>query len=97
MPPDAPLPIVVAVTGASGAPYAVRLLTALAAASRPTWLVVSAHGWRLLETECGIASLGALRDAVGELVAFIVARILDQLGVEHAVGRRWGDGEEAEA
>src|SRR6059058_6054999 len=189
MPPDAPLPIVVAVTGASGAPYAVRLLTALAAASRPTWLVVSAHGWRLLETECGIASLGALRDAVGaanwdpwvtsfddgdrgarpasgsartagmviclcsmatlaaiaggtsrplvlvpretplsaihlenmlrvtragatvlpaapgfyhrphaieELVDFVVARILDHLGVEHAVGRRWGE-EESEA
>jgi 4-hydroxy-3-polyprenylbenzoate decarboxylase len=61
----APLPIVVAVTGASGAPYAVRLLQVLAAASRPTWLVVSSHGWRLLETESGIASVDALRDAVG--------------------------------
>jgi 4-hydroxy-3-polyprenylbenzoate decarboxylase len=198
----APLPIVVAVTGASGAPYAVRLVQALAAASRPTWLVVSSHGWRLLDTESGIASPGALRDAVGdaiwdpwvttfddgdrgarpasgsartagmvicpcsmgtlasiaagtsrslveraadvtlkerrplvlvpretplsaihlenmlrvtragatvlpaapgfyhrprtidELVDFVVARVLDQLHVEHAVGRRWGEGEE---
>jgi len=62
---DAPLPIVVAVTGASGAPYAVRLVQALAAASRPTWLIVSAHGWRLLDTECGIGSRDALREAVG--------------------------------
>jgi 4-hydroxy-3-polyprenylbenzoate decarboxylase len=61
----APLPIVVAVTGASGAPYAVRLLQVLAATSRPTWLIVSSHGWRLLETESAIASLDALRDAVG--------------------------------
>jgi 4-hydroxy-3-polyprenylbenzoate decarboxylase len=61
----APLPVVVAVTGASGAPYAVRLLGALAALGCPVWLVVSAHGWRLLETESGIATLDALRAAVG--------------------------------
>lgn len=60
-----PLPIVVAITGASGAPYAVRLLEALVAAQRPTWLVVSSHGWRLLATECGIADLAALRERVG--------------------------------
>ncbi|AHG91441.1 3-octaprenyl-4-hydroxybenzoate carboxy-lyase [Gemmatirosa kalamazoonensis] len=198
-----PLPVVVAVTGASGAPYAVRLLQALAAASRPTWLVVSSHGWRLLATESDIASSDALRDAVGAsnwdpwitafddtdrgarpasgsartagmvicpcsmgtlaaiaagtsrslveraadvtlkerrplvlvpretplsaihlenmlrltragatvlpaspgfyhrprdidaLVDFVVARVLDHLGVEHAVGRRWGEGDEA--
>jgi flavin prenyltransferase len=59
------LPTVVAVTGASGAPYAVRLLRALVDARRPTWLIVSGHGWRLLETESGIGSLAALRDAVG--------------------------------
>ena len=60
------LPIVVAVTGASGAPYAVRLLEALAAAGRDVWLVVSSHGWRLLDTESGVGSLGALRARVGE-------------------------------
>ncbi len=61
----APLPLVVAVTGASGAPYAVRLLEALAAAGRDVWLVVSSHGWRLLDTESGVASLEALRARVG--------------------------------
>ncbi len=63
--PAAALPLVVAVTGASGAPYAVRLLEALAAAGRDVWLVVSSHGWRLLDTESGVASLGALRERVG--------------------------------
>ncbi len=195
----APLPLVVAVTGASGAPYAVRLVRALVEARRPVWLVVSSHGWRLLDTESGVGSLEALRAAVGaegwdacvttfddrdrgarpasgsaraggmvicpcsmgtvaavasgtsrslveraadvalkerrplvlvpretplsvvhlenmlrvtragavvlpaapgfyhrpttvdELVDFVVARVLDHLGVEHAVGRRWGD------
>lgn len=58
-------PLVVAVTGASGAPYAVRLIRALVDASQPTWLIVSGHGWRLLEAECGIASVEALRHHVG--------------------------------
>lgn len=61
----APQPLVVAITGASGAPYAVRLLQALAAAAQPTWLIVSEHGFRLLEMESGIASVEALRDRVG--------------------------------
>ena len=60
-----PLPLVVAVTGASGAPYAVRLLEALAAAGQPSWLIVSEHGFRLLKTESDIASMEELRDHVG--------------------------------
>ena len=60
-----PLPVVVAITGASGAPYAVRLIQALVAAGQPVWLVVSSHGWRLLKTESGIADLAALRAHVG--------------------------------
>ena len=59
------LPIVLAITGASGAPYAVRLLRALVEAARPVQLVISAHGWRLLATECDIDALGALRAHVG--------------------------------
>ncbi|MDQ6831141.1 MAG: UbiX family flavin prenyltransferase [Gemmatimonadota bacterium] len=59
------LPIVLAVTGASGAPYAVRLLEQLAAARREVWLIVSSHGWRLLATEAGIESPDALRERVG--------------------------------
>lgn len=60
-----PRPIVVAITGASGAPYAVRLLQSLLGARQPVQLIVSSHGLRLLETELGIGSLDALRTAVG--------------------------------
>ena len=59
------LPLVLAITGASGAPYAVRLLEMLVAAEQPTWLIVSDHGFRLLDTESGIGSLEALRDRIG--------------------------------
>lgn len=59
-------PIVVGITGASGAPYAVRLLQQLAGAHRPVSLIVSKFGMRLLETEVGIGSMDALRTAVGK-------------------------------
>ena len=58
-------PWTVAITGASGAPYAVRLLGVLAQARVPVHLIVSGHGWRLLSTEAGIASESALRSATG--------------------------------
>jgi 4-hydroxy-3-polyprenylbenzoate decarboxylase len=58
-------PIVVGITGASGAPYAVRLLQALTAAHRRVSLIVSKYGMRLLATEAGIESMDSLRDAVG--------------------------------
>lgn len=58
-------PWTVAITGASGAPYAVRLLGVLAHARVPVHLIVSGHGWRLLTTEAGIASESALRSATG--------------------------------
>ena len=61
---DAP-PIVVAVTGASGAPYAVRLLEQLAGAGRTVSLIISAHGQRLLRTEMDIDSVEALRRRIG--------------------------------
>lgn len=54
-------PIVFAITGASGAPYAVRLLRALVEAKRTVQLIVSQHGWRLLDTETGIADMPALQ------------------------------------
>jgi flavin prenyltransferase len=58
-------PVVLAITGASGAPYAVRLLELLARHRVPVWLIVSSHGLRLLEAECGIGSLDALEAATG--------------------------------
>jgi flavin prenyltransferase len=59
------LPIVVAITGASGSPYAVRLLEALVQAEERVWLMVSSHGWRILQIESAIDSLAALRARVG--------------------------------
>ena len=58
-------PVVLALTGASGAPYGVRLLDALARHRVPVWLIVSSHGMRLLQDECGIGSLEELRAATG--------------------------------
>jgi 4-hydroxy-3-polyprenylbenzoate decarboxylase len=59
------LPIVMAITGASGAPYAVRLLEQLVAADREVWLIVTSHGLRLLRTELNIDSVDELRKRVG--------------------------------
>ena len=64
-PTSARLPVVVAVTGASGAPYAVRLLRALVELEIPTWLIVSSHGERLLRTETDTPSVVALRERIG--------------------------------
>ena len=60
-----PRPVVLAITGASGAPYAVRLLEVLARHRVPVWLIVSSHGMRLLEAECGIGSPEALQASTG--------------------------------
>ena len=60
-----PRPVVLAITGASGAPYAVRLLEILARDRIPLWLIVSSHGWRLMQQECGIADSNALQSATG--------------------------------
>ena len=59
------LPIVMAVTGASGAPYAVRLLETLVAARQPVQLIVSDHGLRLLRTETDLRTVDDLRARVG--------------------------------
>lgn len=59
------LPVTLAITGASGAPYAVRLLEVLAKNHVPTWLLISTHGWRLLTEECGIRDDRELTKATG--------------------------------
>jgi flavin prenyltransferase len=58
-------PIVMAITGASGAPYAVRLVEQLVTARQRVQLIVSDHGLRLLRTETEIDSVQALRAHVG--------------------------------
>ena len=70
-------PIVFAITGASGAPYAARLLQQLATAGRPVSLIVSAHGLRLLDTEMGIGSVDALREHVGAMAWDATVRTFD--------------------
>src|SRR6185295_19864103 len=58
-------PVVLALTGASGAPYGVRLLEVLAKQRVPVWLIASEHGMRLLREECNIKSLDGLKEATG--------------------------------
>ena len=59
------LPVILAITGASGAPYGVRLLEVLATHNVPTWLLISGHGWRLLAEECGITDDKQLKKVTG--------------------------------
>jgi 4-hydroxy-3-polyprenylbenzoate decarboxylase len=61
----APRPIVLAITGASGAPYAIRLLGQLIQGKRRVQLIVSSHGLRLLHTESDVRSTEILREQVG--------------------------------
>jgi 4-hydroxy-3-polyprenylbenzoate decarboxylase len=58
-------PIVLALTGASGAVYGVRLLEVLSRQQVPVWLITSEHGMRLLREEVGIKSLDGLKEATG--------------------------------
>jgi 4-hydroxy-3-polyprenylbenzoate decarboxylase len=58
-------PLVMAITGASGAPYAIRLLEQLLAARRDVSLIVSSHGFRLLRTESDVADIATLRAVAG--------------------------------
>lgn len=56
---------IVGVTGASGAPYALRLLTVLAELEVPADVIVSAHGWRLFAHETGVRSQEGLVERIG--------------------------------
>lgn len=58
-------PLVVAITGASGAPYALKLLESLIAAKRSLWLIVSDHGKRLLSTETDLSDVPSMRVRFG--------------------------------
>lgn len=59
-------PVTLAITGASGAPYAVRVLRALDDARVAVRLIVSETGWRLLSEEMDIADEAGLREATGD-------------------------------
>ncbi|MGH7519678.1 MAG: UbiX family flavin prenyltransferase [Gemmatimonadales bacterium] len=86
-PPSTPTaPLLLAITGASGAPYAVRLLDVLAKQHVPTWLLISTHGWRLLAEECGIKDEAALQKATGGQWASVRAFNDADRGAEPASG-----------
>lgn len=59
-------PVTLAITGASGAAYGVRVLGALNGQGVPVRLVVSTTGWRLLEEELGIQGEAGLRERTGD-------------------------------
>src|SRR5688572_15727144 len=59
-------PVTVAMTGASGARYAVRLLRVLNDAQVPVSLIVSDVGWRLLSEEMDIGDETGLRKLTGD-------------------------------
>lgn len=61
-----PLPVTLAVTGASGAVYAVRVLRSMNDAGIPVRLIVSATGWRLLREELDIGGEQELRAHTGD-------------------------------
>jgi flavin prenyltransferase len=71
---EAAVPITVAITGASGAPYAVRLLAALNDAAVPVRLIVSDTGWRLLREELAIEGEAALRARTGDWSRVVLHR-----------------------
>ncbi|MCX5766181.1 MAG: UbiX family flavin prenyltransferase [Gemmatimonadetes bacterium] len=54
-----------AFTGASGAPYGVRLLQQLVASQRRVSLIMSSHGLRLLRTETDLVDVEGLRTFAG--------------------------------
>lgn len=65
-------PVTLAITGASGAVYAVRVLRALNDARVPVRLIVSRTGWRLLDEELDIRGEAMLRAATGDWTDVIV-------------------------
>ncbi|TFG47204.1 MAG: UbiX family flavin prenyltransferase [Gemmatimonadales bacterium] len=80
------LPVVLAITGASGAPYAVRLLEVLARNRVAVWLIVSGHGWRLLKEETGVGDEAALRQATGGDWSTVTVFTDDDRGARPASG-----------
>jgi len=84
--------IVVAITGASGAAYAKRLLECLAAAQAEIHLVVSPNGQRLLADELGITRADAEVLVGTEHAAFVTVHAYRDVGAAIASGSFLTDG-----
>ena len=88
---DGRLPIVMALTGASGAPYGIRLLQQLAAKGHPVSLIVSSHGFRLLrrhdrsrrDAVLGYHGYRSLDRGPGDEITQVTACFLDWQRVRH--------------
>ena len=86
-------PLVLAITGASGAAYAVRLLDVLTAAGREVHLVVSGAGAEVLHVETGLRidparpdARALLPDAASDALSRVVCHRLDDYGAGIASG-----------
>jgi flavin prenyltransferase len=77
-------PLIVAMTGASGAPYGVRLLRRVVGLSVPVDLVVSEAAERVLHSELGITS--STTDLLGSESDLLVRHRLDDVGAAIASG-----------
>jgi 4-hydroxy-3-polyprenylbenzoate decarboxylase len=78
--------VILALTGASGAPYGLRLLDVLARNKIPTELIISSHGWRLLETEAGITDDAGLKARTGGDWSSVTVHSDDDRGAGPASG-----------
>jgi 4-hydroxy-3-polyprenylbenzoate decarboxylase len=68
---------VLAVTGASGAPYGVGVLRGLVEAQHQVQLIVSSHGFRIMRLEMGVATMADLRDMIGPAAFDAHVRVFD--------------------
>ena len=87
--------ILIAVTGASGSAYALRLGQALIAAGVGADFIFSKAALLVLATVMP-ACPGFYHEpqSIDDLIDFIVARILNQLGIDHTLMPRWGESSE---
>lgn len=86
-----PRQIIVAVTGASGGPYALRLLDCLDAAGASVHLVVSPLGRRLLADECDVRAM-SVEALIGRPSRRIILYDYHDVGCRLASGSFFTDG-----
>ncbi|MCU0879814.1 MAG: UbiX family flavin prenyltransferase [Pirellulaceae bacterium] len=77
-----PVPLVLAITGASGAVYATRLLEILLRSERAVHLVVSPSGAAVIKQELGV-SIDPARPDLAKLLPADLANRHDQVSVHH--------------
>ncbi len=109
--------VTLAITGASGAPYALTLLKSLVNADYQVYVLISSAAKVVFATEENVkipglssihlenmlklSQMGATimpaapgfyhnPKTIDDLVDFVVARILDHLGIEQSLVARWG-------